>query len=314
MRRFQQIRQALGSEAVLTLILPENREADSIFDLLWSQINRFETSFSRFFPESELSRFNLQAGKTVAITPEFKKILEICKEMSQKTNGIFNPFVLPSLQRAGYIGSWPKPDKTESSVDYRQKGSSVDINQLIIGQNSAKIPKNSALDLGGIGKGYLLDQLSEFAEKQNIDRYWFSLGGDIICSGRDIDDKPWSISISDAVSPEKTIEKISNNGQKIAIATSGIIKRQGRYMGKKWHHLIDPRTGKPALTNVLTATVCAETAVVADVAAKCLVIGGSDRLKNIVNKLPISKAFLQLRPNSESSTIKEDSHARLIKY
>ena len=292
MKRLQQTKQVLGSLAFLTLVV-EDKSSELIFNSLWQRINEFEQKFSRFLPDSELSKFNSRAGNIVRISPEFEQLLRKTKLMSKKTHDVFNPFILPSLQRAGYIGSWNEKDLT-GIPDHSDLTTIPNHKQLIIRKGSAKIPSNSALDLGGIGKGYLLDQLVEFLEKENICRYWLSLGGDIICNGNDLNDQPWQVAISNASSLENDVDRISNFGKKIAIATSGIVKRQGYHKDKHWHHLIDPSTNEPAQTDILTATVCADSATNADIAAKCLVIRGSKNLEETAKLLPIGPILLQL--------------------
>ncbi len=96
--RFQHIFHALGSEIVLTLIAEESvTDVRYIFDLLHNQIALFESRFSRFLDTSELTAFNRMAGKRCEISEEFHQLLKTAKEMSQRTDGLYNPFVLPRL-------------------------------------------------------------------------------------------------------------------------------------------------------------------------------------------------------------------------
>jgi FAD:protein FMN transferase len=154
----------------------------------------------------------------------------------------------------------------------------------VIEKSSASIPTGTALDFGGIGKGYLLDELAEFLDPKlttaQLVGYWLSLGGDIICAGHDLDSQPWQVAIQSALELAKNVDIIKNEaGRKLAIATSGVTKRQGLKDGQAWHHIINPRTSKPADTNILTATVTADEAVAADVYAKCVVIAGAEQAK-----------------------------------
>lgn len=292
MERLQQTAHALGSEAIITLITDDKNKADQVFDEIWRKIRVFEKRFSRFIDNSELSQFNHKAGQAICISPEFKDILRVSLLMSQKTKGIYNPFILPGLQRSGYDGSWPDTDAAQ--IETSNTKSITKYDSIILIHHTAKIPKYSSIDLGGIGKGYLLDQLSEFLVHRKIDRYWLSLGGDIICRGVDIDGTSWEIAVASAGPVDEDVDIILSQSKKIAVATSGVVKRQGVKGGKAWHHLIDPETGEPAITDILTATVSADSAVVADIAAKCLVIRGLTEAKRVVKMLPIKAAILQL--------------------
>jgi thiamine biosynthesis lipoprotein len=149
----------------------------------------------------------------------------------------------------------------------------------------------------------LLDELSRGLSGKALSGFWLSLGGDIICAGYDLDNENWKVAIQEAIDTNKIIDYILNqNGSILAIATSGITKRKGFKNGKHWHHIIDPRTGKPALTNILTATVTADQAVTADVYAKCIVIAGPKQAEAYKHQAVIQSFLLQLN-NNEATLI-----------
>jgi thiamine biosynthesis lipoprotein len=311
MNRYQEIQNALGSEAILTIISNNDLKAQQILAALWEKISTFENKFSRFKPDSELSQFNKRAGKTVDISPEFRDLLKACISMHKLSDGLFNPFTLPSLQAAGYIGSWPNPEIYNEELDYHDRNQAVDMSLLHLTDLKASIPPNTAIDFGGIGKGYLLDSLSNYLDSITISNYWLSIGGDIICNGADIDDKPWSISIQSVVQSNVPMESVSNSNRKrLGVATSGITKRQGLHNNSAWHHIIDPRTSKPAVSDVLTVTVTAPNATIADVFAKYAVIYGSTASKKLIDDHTVSSLYLQLK---DSSTVSFDTNKKGIR-
>ncbi len=293
MKRYQQSAHALGSDALLTLVVPKSAAPDEVFAKLWDHIAEFEKQFSRFLPDSELSTFNQQAGQLVPVTPPFYALLTTAKELSRKTGGLYNPFILPSLQKAGYVGSWPTPNVFKKQLNYSQRASNVKIEQLLLQKNAAHIPANTALDFGGCGKGYLLDELADLLDAHGIKNYWLSLGGDIVCNGHDVTNKSWKIAVQSATDPRLVAQYIDNNGARIAVATSGISKRHGTNNGAQWHHIIDPRTQLPATTDIVTATVSTTKAVKADVFAKCLVILGSKDSQKFLAKHHLTNVLLQ---------------------
>jgi thiamine biosynthesis lipoprotein len=294
MIRLQQTKKALGSDALMTIVVEESAFGEAMLIKLWKKIAAFEDRFSRFIADSELSEFNARAGEKVKVSNEFEKLLRACQELSSKTGGLFNPLVLPALQQAGYVGSWPDVDRYKDKLDYRSRSGVTTIEQLQMSNGHAQIPTNSALDFGGIGKGYLLDSLSSYLYRNGLRNYWLSLGGDIICAGKDSTDEPWSVDIQAAIRPEDSIGAITNKDTApLAIATSGITKRKGVYGAKHWHHIIDPRTGRPSKTDMLTATISTNKAVKADVFAKCLVILGSDKASSFIKEHKIETVYLQ---------------------
>ena len=277
----------LGSDAYITLIADESIETiiTSHFERIWKLIDQFEASFSRFIPGSELSKFNTRAGEKVTISKEFSSILKAAKSAALESRQLFNPFILPALQRAGYVGSWI--DKDLKPIDYTKR-SVVDISGLEINDDWARIPKNSALDLGGIGKGYLLDLLAPTLISYKLTGFWISLGGDIICFGQDLDRK-WRIGIADASDPSNIIAyAVNDTNGLMAVATSGVTKRKGMKDSKPWHHIIDPATQDSSKTDILTATIVSMSAIQADIAAKVMVIEGSTAYNQSKNKSIIS--------------------------
>ncbi len=300
MNRYQQSGNAVGSDIAITLLTSKN-QADLIFKELWVMIHGFEKRFSRFIVDSELSKFNRNAGSFVDISQQFSEVLKACIDQANRTDGLFNPFQLPALQKSGYKGSWPNVNYIAKNIDFSEKKSNITINDLVLQNNKAKIPKNSAIDLGGIGKGYLLDELSAFLDNKGIENYWISLGGDIICNGQDIDSRNWIVGVNDALDNRGIISQIENKkSKKFAIATSGTTKRKG----KNWHHIIDPQTSKPAITDILTATVVGGSAIEADINAKAIVIVGSKKCAQYIKTKQVIGALVQISDNGNSKIMK----------
>lgn len=267
MSRHQQQKHVLGSDAVITIIDVDNN-LDTIFKKLWQYIREFETRFSRFVTGSELNKLNQKAGQKVKCSDEFLELASLSNFYSQLTQHRFTPFVLPSLQQAGYKGSWPKVNDYSNDLDYseRQFDSTATIK---IESKSATIPANTAIDFGGIGKGFCLQKIADKLQAYGLKNYWISLGGDIICSGYDLGGNFWEIDIASATKVDKNVGSVINyDGQKLAVATSGTTKRAA----KNWHHIIDPTTGKASTSNALMSTAVCQQPVAADVLAKTLII------------------------------------------
>ncbi len=299
MMRLQQAGSGLASDILLTIIVKDEATAQPIFQLLWASIHGFERRFSRFLSDSELSHVNEEAGSEINITPAFHDFLVVSQQYSEQTDDIYNPLVLPALQQAGYVGSWPAVTVIKSDLDYRQRRPTTQSEAIILTQTTVRLPADSAFDSGGIGKGYLLDQLADLLDTKHVKHYWLSLGGDIICAGFNSEDQPWKVGIADAEANDKIVRTITNStGERLAIATSGTTKRRGI----DWHHIIDPHTGKPAVTEVLTATVISASGVSADIYAKYLVILGVEAAQKAINQQHITGALLQIRHTRNMQT------------
>jgi thiamine biosynthesis lipoprotein len=275
MLTYYQSRVALGSMADLALVSDSDESTiNELFRQLWLALLTFERRCSRFLPGSELSQFNRSAGTSQPITLEFRDVLLAAREMAAHTEGLYNPFILPALQRAGYVHSMVSTHTADPVDDFSDR-SIPTADRLEIGDTWARIPYGSAIDLGGCGKGYAGDMLAAMAESlQVIQGFWFSLGGDVVMGGLNEEGTPWIIDIEDlregntgmagrAHAPDTT---------RYAVATSSITQRKGIHNGKAWHHIIDPRTNQPAVATTATASISARSALLADVLASCAII------------------------------------------
>jgi thiamine biosynthesis lipoprotein len=294
MKLYKQKNIALGSEAVLTIVSNRRKtEIDAIFSELWIRTFKFEKRFSRFLPTSELSMFNRSSGSKQIISEEFHDILQAAKRLSIDTGGLYNPFVLPALQKAGYTQSFVKGAENDIHEDHSRK-SVVSIDKLEFGSDWARIPYGTAIDLGGCGKGFLADQLADYIQSRVIG-YSISLGGDIVCGGLDENGANFSVTIQKVNSyDDEIVGEIIMLIQKYSVASSGITKRRGSNNGSAWHHIIDPKTLEPAKTDILLATVCHASGLYADVLASCCVILGSRKSKSFLRSHGVNDALFQV--------------------
>lgn len=280
MRTIYQERTVLGSRLQLALVTDASEgQAEEVFRALWLEIFLFEKRCSRFLPGSELSRFNRSAGARLDITPEFRDALLAAQRMADWTGGLFNPFILPALQRAGYDHSLLPAHEHDASDDHSTRRL-VAASELEIGDHWARIPYGSAIDLGGCGKGYIGDHLAALAANHpdggRLAGFWFAIGGDVITQGVDEAGQPWTVYLQPDPKADRRIGEVTVPGEgSYAVATSTTAYRRGQKGGQAWHHIIDPRSGRPADTDVSLATVCGRSLLEADVLASCAIIVGS---------------------------------------
>lgn len=299
LQTFYETYPALGSTIKLCLTATMSRsEADELFRELKKTIILFEKRCSRFLPSSELSLFNQKAGIKRGISPELRDVLVKAHRIGRQTNGLYNPFVLPSLQRAGYVHSVVNDYADDPTNDYSQRHLTP-VTDIEIGDNWARIPHGTALDLGGCGKGYIGDQLADFIDNnQAVHGYWLSIGGDVVLRGIHETGKPIVVDVRDEVSNEVVAQIQSINRQRFGVATSTVMRRKGVKDGVSWHHIIDPRTGRPAESDIRTMTVCSDSLLAADVHATNCIIVGLDSVPGYLHKHAITEAVLQANDNT----------------
>jgi thiamine biosynthesis lipoprotein len=239
-----------------------------------AHFRRFEARFSRFLPDSELSRFNGRSDPTFAVSDGMYDLLAACRDFHQQTNGIFNPLIIDNLEAAGYDASFERLAGHRVTAKMPPAAPpALDCLELDPVRRTATLPLGLRLDFGGIGKGYAVDQAVSLLSEAG--GFLLDAGGDIYGSGFAHQGATWRIEVADPAAPDESLCVVSLTDQ--AIATSWTTKRRWR-AGAGWaHHLIDPRTGRPTDERVIGATVIAPTTTQADVFAKSALILGPEQ-------------------------------------
>jgi thiamine biosynthesis lipoprotein len=227
--------------------------------------------------------------------------------MWQWSDGFFDPTVGAALEAAGYDASFERlpTDRPDASVGQPSSSVSFADVRLDPGDVSITLPAGVRIDLGGIGKGYLLDAVQRRAQTITED-YWLSFGGDLFVSGRDDENQSWRIAVQSAEHLEEDIGLLEAPAGQWAISTSGTTKRKGVRAGRAWHHLINPRTMQPSDSPVLAVTALARSALEADVAAKTILLRGPEdglnwaRSKSIEALLQLPRANFIMTPAMRS--------------
>ena len=233
----------------------------------WEQI------LSRFRPDSELSLFNQKFGRVDSISPVFQSVLRTANQMEYESDGLVTPKILNQLEKIGYDRSFDMIKQSQSNF-----GNANSLRSVIIMEDRSFPTENNTVqyDFGGVAKGWAAHQAM-----QRLEGYAPTLvnaGGDIAISALMPDGKGWIIKITDPFDHEKNAAelRVGRGG----VATSGIdyrIWQQGDHLR---HHIIDPRTGYPAETDLISVTVIAPTVMDAEMASKTiLILGGEEGLK-----------------------------------
>ncbi len=246
-------------------------------------VRSFDAEYSRFRTGNELSRLNGANGGTIRVSPMMAEMLKAAIKFHDETGGIFDPTVLGSLEAVGYDRDFEaigKKSGKEAAVDTekirRDHDNRARIVDLAIHNNTITAPAGFRFDTGGIGKGYIVDYLARTVFPGQAD-YLISAGGDLTAKGSRAGGTGWTIGVEDPHAPDQDIFSLNTRGKNAAVATSGRVKRRGVKAGYAWHHIIDPRTGEPAQSDILSVTVITTDTMRADVYAKTVLILGPER-------------------------------------
>ena len=287
---------AMGTEVDAWLWNSHEQRARNALRMVERFFAKTEARLSRFRADSELSRLNRAAGSTFMASPVLFGLVEDALNWRTRTGGIFDPAVLPALIEAGYDRSFADIEAGPAE-EVRSRPAApahpVNAGDIRLDRSGAiALPAGVALDLGGIAKGWTVQ---EAVHQLGM---WgpclVDAGGDIACMGRP-PAEPWVVTVADPRDETRDLAVLSLENE--AVATSSRVKRQWRRDGKAAHHLIDPRTGAPAVTNVLSVTVVAPRLPDAEIHAKTALILGERAGRAYLADLPDVAAILVMDDN-----------------
>jgi FAD:protein FMN transferase len=265
------------------LLACENPQPNPVFDRIHNFIETCEQRFTRFSPHSELAQLNLFAGEWFPASCELYGLLQNALECYYATNGLFDPSILPDLERIGYTRSLDQIRSSGADLQPASAHSQMRPPFSAIGFRpedlSIRLPRGMQIDLGGIAKGWVAERAARRLENFSP-ACAVNIGGDLFLSGHPSGKPSWEVVIEDPRNPE--LDLVTVPVEAGAVATSSVVKRVWQQGNLPRHHLIDPRTGQPAETFWLSVTAFASRGAVAEAFAKAILIGGPGFAQTLV--------------------------------
>ena len=266
----------------ISLLLPE-KQAELGAEIVRTLFSEWEQTLSRFLPDSELSQLNQQAGTPVAVSNLLYDVLATALTAARATEGVYDPAMLEQLEQLGYDRNFDDlpTNRFEPIIPGEPGGRWRGIKVDPI-RRQVTLPRGIKLDFGGIAKGMVVDAALEGLLRSDIRSALVNAGGDLAVLGVPPDAEHWPV----AVPGQKQYWTIPlHHG---AIATSGIAHRHWRQGNVLRHHILDPRTGLPAESDLWSVTVVADRCEQAEVAAKVAFILGSKAGAEFLHKHSIA--------------------------
>jgi thiamine biosynthesis lipoprotein len=263
---------AMGSAMRAVIDAPMAPARDALMQLPdWFET--WEQSMSRFRPDSELNRLNEQAGSPVPVSQDLMDVILASLDAARSTEGLVDPTLKDAMLAIGYDRSFEdlQPQAGPVAVTARGNGAGWWDIRCEPDLGLVHLPPGVHLDLGGVGKGWSADRAAERLSVHGP--VLVDAGGDIAVSGPPHRSTGWPVAVTDPRNPDGepvAILKLTKGG----VATSGKDFRRWMRDGEAQHHILDPKTRRPAETDVLSATVIAPSAIEAEAAAKAVLIQG----------------------------------------
>lgn len=291
---------ALGT--VCTVNLYEEGTA-AAQDEIFARLKELDAILSANRDDSNVGAINASAGiAPVKASPETIVVLKEALAFAEKTGGLFDPSVGP-LVKVWNIGTeeaavppGEEIERTRALINWRD---------VVIDEAAGTVflkREGMRLDLGAIAKGYAADECVRIIAKRGIKRAIVDLGGNVYAFGNKAKDTPWTIGIRD---PE------NNTGDSVlslkvsdrSVVTSGVYERYFIEEGKRYHHILDPRTGFPAESELLSVTIVAKPSMLADALSTSVFLLGPDKGLELIEATGDTEAiFIDLKGNVRLSS------------
>lgn len=248
--------QAMGTVCKIDFALPSRARAEDFKIQVLEWLDGFENQFSRFRPGSLVSRINQAAGREwVEIDDEAASLFALCDWFHWVTRGIFDPTSLPLLQLWDYHAAnpvIPSDDQIQQALDH------IGWKKLQRDGTRVFLPEpGMGLDVGGIGKEYAVDRVIEIAAAHGIASCLVDFGHDLRVRGEPPEKGPWRIGLEDPRDPNRCWGGVTVRDR--AVTSSGDYFRHFEIDGRRYGHILDPRTGRPVANGCRAVAVVAPT-------------------------------------------------------
>lgn len=274
----------MGSRFDITMVAADKPTAEAYIDTAVAEITRIEKLISSWDPNSQTSEINRQAGiAPVSVDAELFELIERAIAISKLTDGAFD-ISYASMDKIwkfdGSMTQMPTASEIESSI------SRVGYHNIILNKDDHSVFLKLAgmkIGFGAIGKGYAADKTKALMISKGVKAGIINASGDMNTWGHQPDGSNWKVAITNPLNKNKVFATMPLINS--AVVTSGDYEKYVNFEGKRYTHIIDPRTGYPA-HGIISVTVFAPKAELADALATSVFVMGKEVGLDRINQLP----------------------------
>lgn len=284
---YKQSRYMLNTIVEITIY---DKNSQQIMDELFDDIQAMENKYSRYIADSEISKINNNPDTAVTVSEDTLDLIEQGLYFSSLSNGLFDISIGPLVDLWGITQDNPKvPSQAEidsvlGKIDYR--------NISIDRENRTVSVKNGmSLDTGAIAKGFITDKLLSVLREKKVNSALLNLGGNLYLYGSKPDGSLWKVGIRDPFGLQGDyIGTVSVKD--ISIVTSGIYERYFEQDGKRYHHILNPKTGYPENNGLASVSILSPSSAQCDgLSTACFLLGLEDGME-LIEKLDDVEAIM----------------------
>ncbi len=280
-------RAIMGTSTMVELLSETSQQASQCSELVFKEMHRIDELMSPYIEKSELSRVNREATQgSVKISRELFNLIKRSIEFSELSNGAFDI----TFASVGYLYDY-RTKQHPSKQQIKHQLDAINYKNIKLNESLSSISfsnKNTRIDLGGIAKGYVVDNAIQILKDCGIKNALVSAGGDSRILG-DKDGRPWVMGVRHPRDKNKVVVSIPLNDA--AISTSGDYERYFIENDTRYHHIIKPSTGQSA-NDTWSASVMANEAITSDALSTTLFVLGSEKALTLINSLDDIEAIV----------------------
>ena len=280
---FKKEQSLLGSPFEITVVATDSVQAKLYTDLAISEVKRIENLVSDWIPTTQISQVNQNAGiKPIKVDQEVFDLVERAIKISKLTSGAFD-ISYASMDKIWKFDGSMKKIPTEEAI--KKSVAKVCYQNIILNPTDKTIflkNKGMKLGLGGIAQGYIADKIKEVLQEKGCTSGLVNVSGDINTWGKQPNGEPWSVGIINPMNKNKVFATFILDDS--AVETSGSYEKFVVFNGKRYSHIIDPRTGYPA-SGIVSVSVFAKQTELADALATGIFVLGIEVGLDLVNQL-----------------------------
>lgn len=275
----------LNTSCDISVYDKSGKEAEEILEGAFDEIDKYENMFSKTVSDSDTSLVNNSGGKPAKVSEDTYEVIKMALDISRLSDGKFDITVGRLTELWDFQSDDPKLPE-DRSIEEALK--TVGYDNVSLGDDFTVTlsDADAKLDLGGIAKGYIADRITEYLEQQGVKSALINLGGNVVAVGSKPDGTSWNIGIERPYSDRTELigsVKVSDT----TVVTSGIYERMFVEDGKLYHHVLDPKTGYPAETDLEAVTITGKkgySAYCDGLSTSCLMLG-KEKAIALVEKL-----------------------------
>lgn len=280
---FKKKQSLLGSPFEITVVAKDSVQGNLFSDLAFAEVKRIENLISDWIPTSQISKVNHNAGiSPTKVDKEVYDLVDRATKISKLTSGAFD-ISYASMDRIwkfdGSMKEMPTPEEIRKSVE------KVGYQNIILNPKDTTIflkNKGMKLGLGGIGQGYIADKIKVLLQEKGCSSGLVNVSGDINTWGKQPNGNLWTVGIVNPMNKNKVFATFPLDDS--AVETSGSYEKYVTFNGKRYSHIIDPRTGYPA-TGIISVSVFAKQTELADALATGIFVMGVEVGLDLVNQI-----------------------------